>query len=193
MKKNITLIILLLIGAFTNPLLQVAAETMHNMKGMDSADSEVMEKPEKAETMHNMKGMDSADGEVMARPGKHIHQTTIKGYTLMYHIMNLLERNEMMEMMKSSSDLGINRSPDVTNHLMVYIMDSERKIVPGTVLFHLINPEGKVSRTMTVGMYGGYGGDVILKQTGLHTIRTRIILETADNIKLEDEFTFEVK
>ena len=193
MKKIVTLIILLMIGVFTNPLLQADAETMHNMKDMDPADSKVMEEHEQAETMHNMKDMYPADSKVMDRPGKHIHQVTINGYTLMYHMMNLSERNEMVEMMKSSSDIGINRSPDVTNHLMVYIMDSERKIVPGTVLFHLTNPDGKDSRTMTMGMYGGYGGDIILEQKGMHTIRTRIIIETAKTIRLDDEFTYEVK
>lgn len=170
MKKIIALILLLSVGPFTNNLLQVKAETTHTMKDMDSADSEVME-----------------------RSGKQINQVTINGYTLVYYLMDLSKHDEMIELMKSNSEIGMNMSPDVTNHLMVYIMDSERKIVPGTVLFHLTNPEGKDFRTMTMGMNGGYGWDVILQQKGLHTIRTRIILDYADSMKLEDEFTFEVK
>ena len=170
MKKIFALIILLSIGTFATPLLQV-----------------------KAETTHTTKVMGSADGEVMERPGKQIHQVTINGYTLTYTLTDLSYRGEMLETFKNNLDIGMNMSPDVTNHLMVYITDSEQKIVPGTVVFHMINPEGKDYRTVAVGMIGGYGWDVILQKKGLHTISTRIILETADNLKIEDEFKYEVE
>ena len=170
MKKIFALILLLSVGTFTNTLLEVKAETTNTVKVMDSADSEVME-----------------------RPGKQIHQVTINGYTLTYTLTDLSHRGEMLETFKNNLDIGMNMSPDVTNHLMVYITDSEQKIVPGSALFHLTNPEGKDYRTIAMGMIGGYGWDVILQQKGLHTIRTRIILETTGNLKIEDEFKYEVK
>ncbi len=45
----------------------------------------------------------------------------------------------------------------VTNHLMVYIQEPDRKIVPGDVAFLVKGPDGKDFTDITMEMYGGYG------------------------------------
>ncbi|MBI5074509.1 MAG: c-type cytochrome [Nitrospirae bacterium] len=132
-------------------------------------------------------------GQLPARPGKHIRQADLKGYTLMYHLLDLSERNEMMRKMEGHSVMGMKKVPEQTNHLMVYIQKPDGKIVPGEVAFQLTGPDGKDFRTMTMGMYGGYGADISLKLKGTYMIRTNIIIESGNKVKLDDEFTFQAK
>lgn len=135
----------------------------------------------------------SETGQLPARPGKHIRQANLKGYTLMYHLLDLSERNEMMKKMEGHSVLGMKKVSDMTNHIMVYIQKPDGRIVPGEVAYLLSGPDGKDFRTMSMGMYGGYGADISLKLKGMYTIRTTIVIESGHKIKLDDEFTFEVK
>lgn len=135
----------------------------------------------------------SAAGEMPARPGKQIRRTSLKGYTLTYHLLDLTERSEMMKKMGSHSVLGMKKVQDLTNHLMVYIQKPDGKIVPGEVAYLLTGPDGKDFRTMSMGMYGGYGADISLKLQGMYTIRTNILIESREKVKLNDEFTYEVK
>ncbi|MHB8883319.1 MAG: c-type cytochrome [Thermodesulfovibrionales bacterium] len=135
----------------------------------------------------------SQAGQVTARPGKHIRQTTLKGYTLMYHLLDLAERGEMMKAMEGHSVIGLKKVSDMTNHLMVYIQKTDGQIVPADVAFLLTGPDGKDLRTMTMGMYGGYGADISLKLKGMYTIRPNILIESKGKIKLNDEFSFPVK
>lgn len=169
MKKITVLIALLIIGMWTNTLSKAKAETTASKITTDSTTEKVME-----------------------QPGKRIRQINLKGYTLTYHLMDLSERGEMMKLMGSHSVLGMNKSPDVTNHLMVYIQKPDGKIVSGDVAFVLTGPDGKDFTTVTMGMYGGYGADISLKLKGLYTIRTKIIIEGGDVVRLDDEFPFKV-
>ncbi len=145
---------------------------------------------------HNVATAEAADANAVKetmRPGKQIRQIGLKGYTLTYHLLDLSERGEMVKMMGHHSVLGLSKRPDVTNHLMVYVQKPDGKIVPGEVAYLLTGPDGKDFRTMTMGMYGGNGADVIMKLKGVYTIRAKIILEGTDAVKLDDEFTFQVK
>lgn len=135
----------------------------------------------------------SPEGKITARPGKQIRRTNVKGHTLTYYLLNLSERGEMMKLMEEHSVLGMKKSADITNHLMVYIQKPDGKLVPGDVAFLLVDPDGKDFRTMTMGMYGGYGADINMKLKGLYTIKTKIGIEGGDIVRLEDEFTFQVK
>ena len=142
--------------------------------------------------MHSAGHMHAA-GSVADRPGKEIRQTVIKDFTLTYRLLDPTERNEMMKSMEGHSVLGMKKVSDITNHLMVYIQKPDGKIVPGDVAFLIKGPDGKEFRTMTMGMYGGYGADVNLGPKGTYTITSRIITEGRDHVKLDDEFTFDVK
>lgn len=170
MKKIMMLIALLIVGTWTNVLSQA-----------------------KAETAASGIGTELPTGKVNMRPGKEIRRTNRNGYTLTYHLLDLSERGEMVKMMGHHSVIGMNKSPDVTNHLMVYIEKSPGKTLPGDVAFLITGPDGKDFRTMTMGMYGGYGVDVNLKLKGIYTIRTKIIIESGDKVELDDQFTFSIK
>ncbi|MBI5205128.1 MAG: c-type cytochrome [Nitrospirae bacterium] len=135
---------------------------------------------------------DSAGGKAIERPGKQIRRINLKGYTLTYHLLDLSEQAEMMKTMGGHSVLGMKKSPDITNHLMVYIENSDGKVMQGDVAFLLIGPDGKDFRTMTMGMYGGYGADINMKLKGVYTIKAKIVIESRDIVRLEDEFTFQM-
>jgi len=147
----------------------------------------------KAETVAPRIATDPTTGNVTARPGKQIRRTELKGHTLTYHLMDLSERGEMMKVMGHHSVIGMNKSPDVTNHLMVYIRKPEGTLALGDVAYQLRGPDGKDFRTMTMGMYGGYGADIIMKLKGVYTIRAKIIVEDGSAVQLDDEFTLQVK
>ncbi len=134
---------------------------------------------------------DQAAAKTVVRPGREIRAVNRDGYTLTYHLLDLSERGKMIKMMGHHSVIGLHKSPDVTNHLMVYIGKPGGKTLRGDVAYMLTGPDGKEFRTMTMGMYGGYGADVIMKLKGAYTIRTKIALEDGD--ALDDEFTFRVK
>ena len=127
------------------------------------------------------------------RPGKHIRMINLKGYTLMYHMLDLSDRNEMMKKMEGHSVIGMKKGSGVTNHLMVYIQKPDGKIVPGDVAFSITDPNGKNFTTMTMPMYGGYGADLDMQIKGSYIIRTGISIETGEKVKLNDEFTYPVK
>jgi len=170
MKKIMVLIALLSIGTWTNAWSQA-----------------------KAETTVSKVAADSPTGSAIARPGKQIRQVNLKRYTLTYHLLGLSERGEMMKVMGHHTVIGMSKSPDVTNHLMVYIQKPDGTLAPCDVAYLLTGPDGNDFRTMTMGMYGGYGADINMKVKGVYTIRTKIIMETGDAVRLDDEFTFQVK
>lgn len=128
-----------------------------------------------------------------SRPGKHIRMINLSGYTLMYHMLDLSERSEMMKNMEGHSVIGMKKGSDVTNHLMVYIQKPDGKIVSGDVAYLITDPNGKDFRTMTMPMYGGYGADVNLKLKGVYTIRTNIRIEGGATTRLNDDFTYQIK
>lgn len=144
--------------------------------------------PAKLEAAHAMAGMDSAE-----KPGKQIRKTSLNGYTLTYHLLDSSERREMIKHMGHHSVIGMSKNDGVTNHLMLYIQKPDGTIVTADVAFYLTGPDGKSVRTMTMGMNGGYGADTVMNLSGLYTIRTRIVLENANNLESEDHFTFTVK
>lgn len=168
--KIIALTAVLLAGLWTNGLSQANAE------------------PEASRI-----ATDSMPGMPTVRPGKQIRRTNLEGYTVMYHLMDLSERVEMLKIIEHHSVLGLSKSPDVTNHLMVYIQNPAGKLLLGEVAYHVTGPDGKDYKTMTMAMYGGYGADMIMKLKGTYTIRMKFILESGVAIKLDDEFTFQVK
>lgn len=170
MKKIMILIALLMVGPWSNALSQIKAAT--ETSGIETG---------------------TTPGKDIARPGKVIRRfLTPNGYTLTYHLLNLSERGEMVKMGGHHTVIGLNKSPDVTNHLMVYIEKSPGKTLQGDVAFFITGPDRKDFMTMTMGMFGGYGADVIMKLKGTYTIKTKISLESGDAVKLVDEFTFQV-
>ncbi len=142
-----------------------------------------------------MKGHEGHDMSKMdvnpAHPaGQMIGEKKVEEYTLMYHLLNKEERDEMMKGMEGMEMHGMISSPDVTNHLMLYIKGADGKYASGKVGFVIAGPDGKDFKTLTMGMYDGYGADVIFRDKGIYKIKTKAVI---GDKTLSDELDYEVK
>jgi hypothetical protein len=113
-------------------------------------------------TMDHSK-MDHSKMDHGKKSDDNIVETKSNGYNFKFKFIDLLERAKGM-------DMG-----DNTHHLMVYVSDeSGKKITDAKVKFKLFAPNGKESEAMAMGMGGGYGADVSLKEKGKHGIATLV-------------------
>jgi hypothetical protein len=85
---------------------------------------------------------------------------------------------------------GMSDSPDVTHHLVVYIKAKDGKPVTGKIGFNITNPDGTAFKTLTMGMQGGYGADVLFKAKGIYKIRMKAVIAGKT---MDDEISYEVK
>ena len=125
-----------------------------------------------------------------AAMGKMLRHTTVDGYGFMYHLLNMDERNSAMKGMEGMEMPGMSNSPDITNHLVVYVTNPGGKPASGKIGFWITGPDGKEQKTLTMGMHNGYGADVIFKEKGIYHVKTKAVI---DGKTLNDEFTYEVK
>jgi hypothetical protein len=135
---------------------------------------------------HNMHGAD-ADVKFM---GKMIRHTGIEGFMVMYHLLDQKERDDMTKAMKGMDMPGMDKTGKATNHLMIYIKGADGKMASGKIGFHIVGPDGKEQKTLTMGMYGGYGADVNFSAKGAYKIKTKAVI---GDKTLQDEFSYEVK
>jgi len=119
-----------------------------------------------------------------------IAEKTLEGYTLKYSLLNLEERKELMKGMEGMKMHGMSDSPDVTHHLVVYVRGADGKPVTGKIGFNITNPDGKPFKTLTMGMQGGYGADVLFKAKGIYKIRMKAVIAGKT---IDDEISYEVK
>lgn len=130
-------------------------------------------------------------GQKASQPsGQLIAEKKADGYVLNYYLHDMAARNKMMKSMEGMEMHGMSSSPDITNHLMLFIKDAQGKSVSGKVGFIVIGPDGKESKTLTMGMGGGYGADISLKQPGEYRIKTKAVI---DGKTIADEFAYTVK
>jgi hypothetical protein len=122
--------------------------------------------------------------------GQMFRQSTVDGYGFMYHVLDMAERAVMMKGMEGMEMPGMSKSPDITNHLMVYITDSGGKSVSAKIGFLIAGPDGKEQKTLTMGMHDGYGADVSFKEKGVYNIKTKVVIGEKT---LLDEFSYEFK
>jgi hypothetical protein len=129
-------------------------------------------------------------GDMAAPIGVEIATQKVKDYTLNYYLLDLAQREVIMEGMKGMEMPGMSKSPDITNHLVVYILDADNNPVSGKVGFIVTDPSGKEFKTLTMGMGGGYGADVIMKAPGTYKIKTKAVV---GDETLMDAFEYSVK
>jgi hypothetical protein len=122
--------------------------------------------------------------------GQMIRHATVDGYGFMYHVLDMAERNAMMKGMEGMEMPGMSKSPDITNHLMLYISDSGGKPVSGKIGFLITGPDAKEQKTLSMGMHDGYGADISFKEKGIYKIKTKAVIGEKT---LLDEFSYEVK
>ncbi|MDA8134364.1 MAG: hypothetical protein M0T82_07050 [Desulfobacteraceae bacterium] len=122
--------------------------------------------------------------------GLMIAEKNLEGYTLKYSLLNPEERKELMKGMEGMKMHGMSDSPDVTHHLVVYIKTKDGKPVTGKIGFNITNPDGTPFKTLTMGMQGGYGADVLFKAKGIYKIRMKAVVAGKT---IDDEISYEVK
>ncbi|MFC1886073.1 hypothetical protein ACFLZM_03345 [Thermodesulfobacteriota bacterium] len=103
--------------------------------------------------------------------GTKIHESTVKGYHLAYHVLDLPGRD--------------------VHHLMVYIIDpDERALTKAKVGYLIVGPRGVKQKKMAMAMNGSFGGDVNLNAKGNYIINMKALI---GDVKVLDRFTHEVK
>ncbi|MBW1789070.1 MAG: hypothetical protein JRK53_21065, partial [Deltaproteobacteria bacterium] len=99
--------------------------------------------------------------------GKMIHETSVEGYRLAYHLLEL--------------DKGVG------HHLMVYVTGPEGKKIEGAKLGFLIKgPDGSKQKLMAEGMKGAFGANADFRVVGAYLIKMKAVIGEK---KLLDAFT----
>lgn len=118
--------------------------------------------------------------------GAVIRTATVSGHTLTYRLYGWEDRNKMMAGMQGMP--GMDTTGAATHHLMVFVAGPDGKEVAGAkVGFHVIGPDNAERKTLTMGMFGGYGADVALGAPGEHSVRAKVV---AGRTVLEDRFAY---
>ncbi len=114
--------------------------------------------------------------------GDMIRQEKVEHYGFMYHLIDMMAKMKGMEgkhQMKA------------THHLMVYIKAPHGHNVKNAKVGYMVTgPDGKKQKAMAMGMSGGFGADINLKQKGTYKITTKALSQ--DKV-IKDTFTYEVK
>lgn len=125
-----------------------------------------------------------------AQHGREIAERKIEAYTFRYVLLDLAQRNQAMKAMEGMRMHGMSGRADITNHLVVYLTGPDNRSVSGKVGFIVTDPSGNEYKTLTMGMDGGYGADIVLKTPGVHKIMTKAVIGEKT---LMDEFEYSVK
>ncbi|MCJ7829938.1 MAG: hypothetical protein MUP74_00995 [Desulfobacterales bacterium] len=164
MKKQITIAAIGALFVLTLSLPSPAAEKSHS--GMDHSSH--------AQGTAPTGGMDHS-----AHMGALIHESTVEGFSLAYHLIDMQQHTAGMKDMP------------MTHHLMVFVKGPDLKTVTEAKAGYLVqNPDGTDQRLMTMAMKEGFGADINLKAKGVYTIKAKIV---AQDKQLMDSFPYEVK
>jgi hypothetical protein len=113
-------------------------------------------------------------GAVMAddsgRRGELIHTSTVDGYELAYHLIDMHGAGAKME---AKDSLG-GQKP--THHLMLYVSAPGGQTVDQARTGFLIQgPDDTTQKVMAMAMSGGYGADISLQVSGEYTIKAKVV------------------
>lgn len=145
------------------------AEHGHGSSGMGT---EMKMEHKMAEGGHDM-AMDHA--------GKLIRTHTTGGLTLTYRLMDMHGRMKGMAGMEKMADKV------ASHHLMVMVTRADGGMVhDARVGFLVTGPDGKKMKLMAMGMEGGHGADVDMKQKGKYRVSVKI--QAGEKI-VKDSFT----
>ena len=112
-----------------------------------------------------------------APKGQLIRETTVDGYTLTYH---LLDMKALMPDMAGMTG---------TYHLMVAVTDPRGVTVKKATVGYLVKgPDGNVQKVMAMGMAGGFGANVQLTAAGTYTVKVKAVI---GGTELIDAFTYD--
>ncbi|MDE0206468.1 MAG: hypothetical protein OXP66_10635 [Candidatus Tectomicrobia bacterium] len=133
--------------------------------------------------MHQMEQMDQMDQmDHSGHRGANIHNSSVDGHSLAYHLIDLREKMKDMEDMPEMQ---------ATHHMMVYVVSPEgAPVAEARVGYLVIGPDGNRQQLMAMGMQDGFGADVDFRAAGTYTVRTKAV---AGDTTLLDEFAYEVQ
>lgn len=113
----------------------------------------------------------ASDVDHSTHVGEKIHTSTIDGYNLAYHLLDLPNKD--------------------AHHLMTYVVNPQGKsVIEAKVGYLVIGPDGKKQKVMAMLMNESFGGDVDFTVKGTYTVKAKAVVGTE---KLIDSFTYEVK
>lgn len=120
-----------------------------------------------------------------------IRESKVQDTTFVYRLYTWEERNVMMKGMESHEMPGMDKTGKSTHHLMVFVKGTDGKYLSGgKVGFIVTGPDKAEFKTLSMGMYDGYGADVPLKGPGGHTIKTKAVF---GDRTLTEEFIHNLK
>jgi len=119
--------------------------------------------------------------------GQMIHESTVDGYSLAYHVIDMKEKMAGAEGMVME---GHDMSQMKSHHMMLYVTaPNGKKVLEGKVGYMVAGPDGSNQKAMAMAMKGAFGADVDLSSKGSYTIKAKII---AGEQKLMDSFSYQV-
>lgn len=135
---------------------------------------------------HSMHGKDMGTMDHSAHMGENIHNATVDGYQLAYHMIDM--KGKMTDM-KSEGQAPMMKK---TLHLMLYVNDPEGKPVASAKVGYLVTgPNGSDQKMMCMAMgVGGYGANVDFSTAGDYTITSKIVI---GDKTLKNNFTYTAK
>jgi len=120
-----------------------------------------------------------------------IRESKVQGATLRYRLYSWEERNVMMKGMEGHQMAGMDTTGKASNHLMLFVDGADGKpLTGGKVGFVVTAPDKSEFKTLTMGMFDGYGADVPLRAKGAYTIRTKAVI---GDRTLTEDFVHSVK
>lgn len=139
---------------------------------------------------HSSMGHGAAQAGTVS-PGTAIRESKVDGFSLAYRLYSWDERNVMMKGMEGHVMPGMDDTGKSTNHLMVFIKGADGKLVSGgKVGFVVTGPDKTEFKTLTMGMFDGYGADIPFRAKGSYAIRTKAVVGERT---ITDDFTYAVK
>jgi hypothetical protein len=109
--------------------------------------------------------------------GRQIRETKMDGYTLTYRLI------DMKALMPGMAGMA------GAYHLMVFFKDPKGTVVKKAMVGYLVEgPEGKVQKTMAMGMGDGFGANIKLTTNGTYTIKAKALI---GGKKLIDSFQYD--
>ncbi len=120
--------------------------------------------------------------------GDNIRETTVDGYRLAYHLIDMREK---MKGMKGMAGHDMSKMP--THHLMFYIQGPDGKQVGDAQVGFKVEGAGGEQQVMAMGMKMGaevgFGADLSLKAGEEYEIKSKAVFGAAT---LRDEFKYRV-
>jgi len=114
--------------------------------------------------------------------GMLIHESTVKGYTFAYHLIDMKKK---MKGMKEMPEMK------ATHHLMLYVQSPGGHVVDKGMAGYMVKtPGGSMQKAMAMAMGGGYGADVTLSTPGEYLIKAKVV---DGDTKLMDVFKYKVE